>query len=127
MPVNLAYFTFKQSPAKEQAELKVRIKVPGWWFNGLHGAERSELYEVQAYDHIEAHVFKKGRTTETLPAILFLCEDDVLEDPKHPGFLMRLSEWNRYRNDTYKNDRDAELPFIATPADASAPAPVDEA
>ena len=41
MPLNIADFTFKQYPAKEQAELKVRIKVPGSWFNGLQGAERA--------------------------------------------------------------------------------------
>ena len=97
MPLNLADFTFKQYPAKEQAELKVRIKVPGSWFNGLQGAERACMYEVQAYDWVEAHSFKKsgGRQTEILPAIKFLCEEDVFEDPKHAGFIMRLSEWNR--------------------------------
>ena len=41
IPLNIADFTFKQYPAKEQAELKVRIKVPGSWFNGLQGAERA--------------------------------------------------------------------------------------
>ena len=59
MPVNLEDFTFKQYAAKEQAELKVRIDVPGSWFNGLEGAERSATYEAQAYDYEEAHVFKK--------------------------------------------------------------------
>ena len=121
MPVNLEDFTFKQYAAKEQAELKVRIDVPGSWFNGLEGAERSATYEAQAYDYEEAHVFKKNRGTETLPAIKFLCEADVFEDPKHAGFLMRLTEWNRYRNDTYKNNRAAELPYISAPAGTSEP------
>ena len=84
MPLDLASYTFKQYPAKEQSELKVRIKIPGSWFNGLAGAERSATYEAQAYDYEEAHVFKKGRASETLPAIKFLCESDVFEDPKHP-------------------------------------------
>ena len=60
MPLNIADFTYKQYPAKEQAELKVRIKVPGSWFNGLQGAERACMYEVQAYDWVEAHPFKKS-------------------------------------------------------------------
>ena len=47
-----------------------------------------------------------------------MCEEDVFEDPKHAGFLMPLHEWNRYRNDTYKDDRDAELP---SPAAVGAP------
>ena len=112
MPVNLADFTFIQYPAREQAELRVRIKIPGSWFNGLSGAERSIKYEAEAYDFVDAHVFKKnGKAQPPCPAIKFLCEEDVFEDPKHAGFLMPLHEWNRYRNDTYiKDDCDAELP-----------------
>lgn len=34
-------WTIKQYPAKEQAELRVRIMVPGSWFPGLTGEERS--------------------------------------------------------------------------------------
>ena len=112
MPVNLADFTFIQYPAREQAELRVRIKIPGVWFQGLSGAERSVKYEAEAYDFVDAHVFKKnGKAQPPCPAIKFLCEEDVFEDPKHAGFLMPLHEWNRYRNDTYiKDDCDAELP-----------------
>ena len=54
MPVNLADFTFIQYPAREQAELRVRIKIPGSWFNGLSGAERSIKYEAEA---LELYVF----------------------------------------------------------------------
>ena len=37
-----------QYPAKEQAELKVKIKIPGSWpaFKNLTPAERRVLYEV---------------------------------------------------------------------------------
>ena len=38
----------KQYPAKEQAELKVRVKIPGSWFTGLVGAEKAEMYEAWA-------------------------------------------------------------------------------
>ena len=66
MPVNLADFTFIQYPAREQAELRVRIKIPGSWFNGLSGAERSIKYEAEAYDFVDAHVFKKnGKSAQT--------------------------------------------------------------
>ena len=61
MPVNLADFTFVQYPAREQAELRVRIKIPGVWFNGLSGAERSVKYDAEAYDFVDAHVFKNQR------------------------------------------------------------------
>ena len=40
-PVNIATFTFKQYPAKEQAELRVRVKLPGSWFDNLTSAERT--------------------------------------------------------------------------------------
>ena len=48
MPVNLADFTFIQYPAREQAELRVRIKILGVWFQGLSVAERSVKYEAEA-------------------------------------------------------------------------------
>ena len=66
MPVNLADFTFVQYPAREQAELRVRIKIPSVWFNGLSGAERSVKYDAEAYDFVDAHVFKKnGKSAQT--------------------------------------------------------------
>ena len=39
----------KQFPAKEQAELKVKVQIPGSWFGGsLTPDEKRELYWVQA-------------------------------------------------------------------------------
>ena len=66
-----AAFTFKQTqyPAKEQAKLRVRIKVPGPWFENLTASERSEmnctLYEALMrqrgtyINSMEAHKFSK--------------------------------------------------------------------
>ena len=51
--------------------------------------------------------------------------EDVLEDPDHPGYWIRLDQWNRFRNDAYKNDRDAELPFILDTAIVSQPSPTN--
>ncbi|KAK3282838.1 hypothetical protein CYMTET_9444 [Cymbomonas tetramitiformis] len=51
--------------------------------------------------------------------------EDVLEDPDHPGYWIRLDQWNRFRNDTYKNNRDAELPFILDTALVSQPSPTN--
>ena len=55
----LSRFTLiKQYPAKEQAELKVRVNVPGSWFGGqLTPSERGVLYECEAFDSSEAHEF----------------------------------------------------------------------
>ena len=75
-------FMIKQYPAKEQAELKVRIKLPGSWFNNLGADERAKHYEVQAYAYEDAFRFpKRGSTAaRTCPAIRFLSNDDILED-----------------------------------------------
>lgn len=113
-----------QYPAKEQAELKVRITIPGAWFGGaLTADERSVKYWAQAKGSAEAHSFKKqgSRKEQTCAAIQFLCESDVVDDPTHAGFWMALTDWNRYRHDTYKHNREAELVYIRSP-DAAAPA-----
>ena len=91
----LLAYTIKQYPAKEQAELRVVVKMPGSWFGGqLTEAERAELYECQAYESFEAHEFpKKGaRARQVCPAIKFMCESDVFDDPKAPGFIMPLAD-----------------------------------
>jgi hypothetical protein len=124
----------KQYPAKEQAELKVKVQIPGSWFGGsLTPEEKRELYWAQANDSSEAHKFPRsgGRREQTCAAIHFLCESDVVDNAAHGGFWMPLLDWNRYRHDTYKDSRDAELPFIRTVAaaadaqSAAAPAAAD--
>ena len=110
----------KQYAAKEQAELRVRIKIPGSWFPGLRGAEKMELYEAEAYAFEEAHRFQKtaNRAAQTCQAIRFICVSDLQEDANASGqFIMPVADWNRYRHDTYKNDRTAELPYIPTTTD----------
>jgi hypothetical protein len=37
---------------------------------------------------------------------------DAAVDPNSDGFWMKLSQWNRYRHDTFKERREDELPFI---------------
>ena len=86
MPVNLADFTFIQYPAREQAELRVRIKIPGVWFQGLSGAERSVKYEAEAYDFVDAHVFKKNGKARLLAQKAPLAElQAVLRDSASSG------------------------------------------
>ena len=60
--LDMTSFVIKQYPAKEQAELKVSIKLPGSWFNNLSEADRAQQYEVQAYDFEEAYRFPKSYT-----------------------------------------------------------------
>ena len=48
----------KQYPAKEQAELKVKVQIPGSWFGwSLTPEEKRELYWAQAKGSSEAHKF----------------------------------------------------------------------
>ena len=54
-------FTIKHYTANEQAELRVRIKIPGSWFKNLRGTERSHHYECEAYDFEAAHRFPISR------------------------------------------------------------------
>lgn len=72
----------KQYAAKEQAELRVRIKVPGSWFNNLTPTEARRTYDVEAFDWVAAHRFpktKNGRAAQVCVGIKFLCADDVTE------------------------------------------------
>ena len=67
-----------------------------------------------------------ARREQTCAAIKFICESDVIDDAAHTGFWMPLVDWNRYRHETYKENRDAELPYIRTSGEAAAnaaPAP----
>ncbi|KAK3279785.1 hypothetical protein CYMTET_12361 [Cymbomonas tetramitiformis] len=41
-----------------------------------------------------------------------MVEEDVVDDPEHEGYWIRLDVWNRYRHDTFKDNREAELQYI---------------
>jgi hypothetical protein len=58
----------------------------------------------------------KSRKTKE-KAIRFLCIAAV--DPNSDGYWMKLSQWNRFRHDTFKERRDEELPFIPKAAVAT--------
>ena len=111
-------FTIKQFPAKEQAELRVRIKIPGSWFKNLRGGERAQSYECEAYDFEAAYRFPKdgARAAHTSPAIKFLSKDDVAEDANLGQFIIPLADWNRYRHETFKDNRNAENQYIRSVA-----------
>lgn len=90
-----------QYPAKEQAELRVRIKIPGKWFPNLTPAEQKLRYEATATTWEPSHRFpKRGeRPAMTCEGLRFLCDEDVKEEAAHTGFIMPIVEWNRYRHD----------------------------
>jgi hypothetical protein len=111
----------RQYPGQEQVELKVEIEIPGSWFGGtdsgsLSAAERRQKFTAQAVEFAPVREFagaggaRAKKTKE--PAIRFLCIDDAADDAQSCGYWIQLSRWNRYRNDTYKDRRQDELPFI---------------
>ena len=55
----------------------------------------------------------------TLALSSFICLADAADEPNSDGYWMKLSQWNHYRNDTFKDRRDDELPFIPAQAPAA--------
>lgn len=118
----LDMFTFKQYPGQQQVDLKVKIEVPGAWFGkgsagALTSTERREKYEAIAVEYDPARLFRgaqrgRGHGSQTVEAIRFICPDDATEEVEHTGYWMKLSDWNRYRNDTYRDRREDELPYL---------------
>ena len=110
----------KQYPGPKQIDLCVEIEVPISWFRGtemgsLNATELSAKYKAQAVEYDDVREFPgpmpKSRKTKE-KAIRFLCIVDAAVDPNSDGYWMKLSQWNRYRHDTFQERRDDELPFI---------------
>ncbi|KAK3288232.1 hypothetical protein CYMTET_4288 [Cymbomonas tetramitiformis] len=102
----------KRYPGKEQVDLSVQILIPGHWFNGLVGAEKAKKYTATAVEYANCRQFGAARSLVKTEAIRFQVDADVLESPDHEGYWIRLDQWNRFRHDTFKDDRAAELRFI---------------
>jgi len=117
----------KQWPGQQQVNLAVEIQVPGSWFGVgpmgcLTATERREKYTAQAVEYCEVREFPgatKGARKIKEKAIRFICLADAADAPNSEGYWMQLSQWNRFRNDTFKDRRDDELPFIPGQAPAA--------
>ena len=136
-PVSVAQtlqaFSFKRRPGPEQVKLNVEINVPASWFSWSHvtAAERVETYRATAVQYEERHVFEpasRGRSAVVEKAIQFVVAADAAENAEHAGYWMRLDQWDRYRNDTYKDDPKGEEAFLplSTVAEMQAPASAPE-
>ena len=110
----------KYYPGQQQVNLSVEIEVPGSWFGGtemgsLSASERRQKYKAQAVEYAEVREFPgasaRARKVKE-PAIRFICLDDASLDPNSDGYWMQLSQWNRFRHDTFKERPDDEMPFI---------------
>ena len=69
-----AHQAVRREGAVELLELRVQVKVPGLWFEGLSGGDRAKEYECEAFGFKAVHRFpKKGmRAAMTCEAIEFL-------------------------------------------------------
>ncbi|KAK3254042.1 hypothetical protein CYMTET_36730 [Cymbomonas tetramitiformis] len=99
-------------PGKEQVDMSVEVSVPGTWFSNMSAEEKRKHFTAVAVEFDPLRVFGHGSAGKKAPAIRFQVIEDVEEDPDHPGYWMKLDTWNRYRHDTYKEDRAAEANFI---------------
>ena len=103
--------------------------MPGKHFPQLQPAEQKVDYEGTAVDFAERHQFaqhaKAWGAAHKSPGIRSSCTSDAIDDPDNRGFWTTLPLWNRWRHDTYKDDRAAELKLLdKLPAEAPrAPAP----
>ena len=73
------------------------------------------VYEGKACGYDQGHRLpKKGyyRQAMVCEAVRLICKSDVDDDPNAATFMMPLADWNRYRHHTYKDRREAELPYI---------------
>ena len=92
------------------------VKAPGKHFNGLTGAEAAADYWVVATEYTERHHFERHAkawgAAHTGPGIRFICDSDAVDDPDHKGFWATVGLWNRWRHETYKDDREAEKEYL---------------
>ena len=75
-----------QYSAKDNAEMRCRIKISGKWFGGrLTVAERLVDYDAEANGWKPSHKFNKrgAWSAVTSAAVRFICESDVIDDPTH--------------------------------------------
>ena len=107
----------KYYPGQQQVNLSVEIEVPGSWFGGteMGSLSASERRQKQAVEYAEVREFPgasaRARKLKE-PAIRFICLDDASSDPRSDGYWMQLSQWNRFRHDTFKERPEDEMPFI---------------
>jgi hypothetical protein len=93
-----------------------------WTAGERRWPDSSMKYKAQEVEYDEVREFPgltpKSRKTKE-KAIRFLCIVDAAVDPNSDGYWMKLSQWNRFRHDTFKERRDEELPFIPKAAVAT--------
>ena len=126
-PMTAAYGDpIKQYSGQVQVQRRVRVKAPGKFFNNLTAAEVKLDYWSVAVEYRERHAFDRHArawgAAHNGPGIRFIAEGDAIEDPDSKGFWATLGVWNKWRHQTYLEDREAEKQYLdAMPALPAAP------
>ena len=106
----------RQYPGQIQVVRRVQVRVPGKHFPSLTAAEQKQFFDGTAVEFAERHKFaqhlKAWGSAHTGPGIRFLYESDAIDDPDNKGFWTTVSLWDRWRHETYRDDREAEPPSI---------------
>ena len=121
----------KQYPGEVQVTRAVKVKAPGKHFSGLTPAEQKVDYWVTAVEYRERYPFERHNkawgAAHTGPGIRFVSDTDAIDDPDNKGFWTTLSLFNRWRDQTYQSDREAEKQYLdQLPAAPAARAPAAE-
>ena len=121
----------KQYAGQVQVKRAVKVECPGKHFPGLTPQEQKLDYQVTAMEFRERYVFERHTKAwgqaHTGPGIRFVSDSDAIDDPDHKGFWTTLSLWNRWRDQTYRSDREAEKQYLdELPAAPAARAPAAE-
>ena len=106
----------RQYPGQQQVDRAVQLNVPGKHFPGLTANEQKADYQGTAAEYQERHDFERHQkawgAAHKGPGIRFICRSDAVDDPDTKGFWTTLGLWNRWRHDTYKDNRAAEVEFL---------------
>ena len=96
-------------------------------FPHLTGAEQNASYSSSSRSGTRSRGTPKAwGAPHTGPGVRFICDSDAIDDPDHKGFWTPLWLWNRWRHETYKDNREAEMQYLdKMPETADAPAPGD--
>jgi hypothetical protein len=106
----------KQYPGQLQVDRRVMVNAPGKFFPQLTPTDQAKEYPGEAVEFKERHNFprhaKAWGGAHTGPGIRIICKSDAIDDPDYKGFWTTLHLFNRWRHDTYKDNREAEKQYL---------------
>lgn len=97
-------------------ERRVLVDIPGKFFPQLQPSEQAAFYQGEPVEFKERHKFsshaKAWGAAHAGPGIRIICKSDAIDDPDYKGFWTTLALFNRWRHETYKNNRADEKQYL---------------